>query len=70
MAAFDRSYPTSSVLLAFCAVDIRYVRDGQTDGRTKATLNAPFPAIDGTASDRLLYALHLSDPSKFTPTPK
>jgi len=51
MAAFDRSYPTSSVLLAFCAVDIRYVRDGQTDGRTKATLNAPFPTIDGTASD-------------------
>jgi len=22
---------------------IRYVRDGRTDGRTKASLNAPFP---------------------------
>jgi len=26
---------------------IRYVRDGQTDGRTKATLIAPFPTCGG-----------------------
>ena len=26
---------------------IRYVRDGQTDGRTKATLIAPFPTVGG-----------------------
>ena len=33
---FGRVRPSSSLV-------IRYVRDGQTDGRTKLTLNAPFP---------------------------
>ena len=30
---------------------IRYVRDGQTDGQTKATLTAPFPAGGGKISN-------------------
>jgi len=37
---FGHARPLGSVI-------IRYVRDGLTDGRTKATLNAPFPTGGG-----------------------
>jgi len=32
---------------------IRYVHDGRTDGRTKATLIAPFPTVGGITSSAM-----------------